>query len=256
MIFRLTSIFVLILLCSCTKINPNLNVKIIGHSGSGLNDSYSLYSPNSYESVENALVMGVDGVEVDLQVSFDSVGFLIHDFRSVSNEFQKYIHQASANEIRTIGLTELNDLQNLISSFNAEIHIDLKLDANIMDVNLHFPKIKKVLEDFSRDLNRNKIYVYCGNEYYLKQLKTLGCKLILKNFNFSTLISKSLENELDGVLLKKQYSNQNNVDLCRSKGLIVGFLNFDNFQEFVSYYNQGPDFIVIDNIHNGLRVKQ
>jgi glycerophosphoryl diester phosphodiesterase len=74
----------LLLLISCSK-DPalykleNLNgdsVTVIGHGGMG---TAFRYPTNSYESLSTALNLGVHGVEMDVQMSADSVLYLFHN---------------------------------------------------------------------------------------------------------------------------------------------------------------------------------
>ena len=60
--------------------NPNLVV--LGHAGSGFFTPISPFNfrpPSSWRGIRRALRAGADGVEIDLQLSQDSVVMLYHD---------------------------------------------------------------------------------------------------------------------------------------------------------------------------------
>ena len=57
----------------------NLNhdvIMVLGHAGMG---EFYKYPNNSWESIEPALGIGADGVEIDIQMTKDSVLILFHD---------------------------------------------------------------------------------------------------------------------------------------------------------------------------------
>ena len=73
----------LILLLGCADPAPPLsNLLVLGHAGSGFFTPLNPFNPrppSSWAGVENALDLGADGVEVDLQLSRDSVPVLYHN---------------------------------------------------------------------------------------------------------------------------------------------------------------------------------
>lgn len=61
---------------------PNPKLLVLGHAGSGFFTPISPFNarpPSSWRGIEHALKLGTDGVEIDLQLSQDSVVMLYHD---------------------------------------------------------------------------------------------------------------------------------------------------------------------------------
>ena len=61
---------------------PTPKLVVLGHAGSGFFTPISPFNfrpPSSWRGVEYALDLGADGIEVDLQLSRDSVVMLYHD---------------------------------------------------------------------------------------------------------------------------------------------------------------------------------
>ena len=78
------ALFVAVQLGACTATKPTDNTKqaILGHAGSGFFTPISPFNfrpPSSWRGVQHALDLGADGVEIDLQMSQDSVVMLYHD---------------------------------------------------------------------------------------------------------------------------------------------------------------------------------
>ena len=68
--------------CTATRPAPDPQLVVLGHAGSGFFTPISPFNfrpPSSWRGVEHALRLGADGVEVDLQLSQDSVVMLYHD---------------------------------------------------------------------------------------------------------------------------------------------------------------------------------
>ncbi|WP_460500820.1 glycerophosphodiester phosphodiesterase [Hymenobacter agri] len=81
---RLLPIFFLLMLAACTATKPAINPKllVLGHAGSGFYTPISPFNfrpPSSWRGIRRALLRGADGVEIDLQMSRDSVVMLYHD---------------------------------------------------------------------------------------------------------------------------------------------------------------------------------
>jgi glycerophosphoryl diester phosphodiesterase len=79
MLSRLKISFFLIvsslIIVSCSESFEDSDTIILGHAGMGIAD---VYPWNSYESVSKAMYLPSDGVEIDIQLSSDSVWFAYH----------------------------------------------------------------------------------------------------------------------------------------------------------------------------------
>ena len=68
--------------CTAAKLTPNSKLVVLGHAGSGFFtpiNPFNFRPPSSWRGVHHALRIGADGVEIDLQMSQDSVVMLYHD---------------------------------------------------------------------------------------------------------------------------------------------------------------------------------
>jgi glycerophosphoryl diester phosphodiesterase len=82
--FRAVLALLVIQLTACTtsKLVPNPKMVVLGHAGSGFFTPISPFNfrpPSSWRGIRHALRLGADGVEIDLQMSQDSVVMLYHD---------------------------------------------------------------------------------------------------------------------------------------------------------------------------------
>jgi glycerophosphoryl diester phosphodiesterase len=68
--------------CTATKLAPNPKLVVLGHAGSGFFtpiNPFNFRPPSSWRGIQHGLSLGADGVEMDLQMSRDSVVMLYHD---------------------------------------------------------------------------------------------------------------------------------------------------------------------------------
>ncbi|GAB3844566.1 hypothetical protein GCM10028822_01980 [Hymenobacter terrigena] len=75
-------LFLTLAACSATKPVANPQLVVLGHAGSGFYTPISPFNfrpPSSWRGIRRALLRGADGVEIDLQMSRDSVVMLYHD---------------------------------------------------------------------------------------------------------------------------------------------------------------------------------
>ena len=98
--------FLLLTLAACTATKPVANPKLVvlGHAGSGFYTAISPFNfrpPSSWRGIRRALLRGADGVEIDLQMSRDSVVMLYHDQKMQDGSTGTgCISQRTAAEIR------------------------------------------------------------------------------------------------------------------------------------------------------------
>ena len=102
-----TSVALLLLLtlaaCTATRPLPNPKLVVLGHAGSGFFTPISPFNfrpPSSWLGIQHALKLGADGVEIDLQLSRDSVVILYHDQQLASSSTgQGCVSQHTAAEL-------------------------------------------------------------------------------------------------------------------------------------------------------------
>ena len=90
-------------LISCQKDytidNLNDRIIILGHGGMGI--SIAQYPMNSYEGVQRAIGLGADGVELDIQLTKDSVLVCFHDlYLEQSTNLYGQIHTQNWDDIK------------------------------------------------------------------------------------------------------------------------------------------------------------
>ena len=133
--FSVLVIVLVILQNSCTKNKYLPKVLVFGHAGISLHKDKALFPANSLESIQYAIdVLGADGVEVDIQMTKDSVLVLFHDkFLEFSSNFIGCVSQYNYDEIMNVKLDNtdyiivtLDKVLKYIDSRGKSILLDVK----------------------------------------------------------------------------------------------------------------------------------
>jgi len=182
-------ILLALIFTGCSEPEPRArDVLVLGHGGLGFPSALNQYPPNTWESVERALAEGAHGVELDVQLSTDSVLILFHDkrletkvnaFGTVaelnSHQLSKleYLSQGLHSEIR---IQRLNDVIGRLSS---------RFEVHAVSLNIQVPKGRetdaKYRDRFARALvafllDNDQIHFFIESERtdYLESIKAIA----------------------------------------------------------------------------------
>lgn len=123
--FTILIVAVIFHLSSCSKTKETTNVEFYTHAITGLNNPNSYFFDNSPEGLEYALSFeGLDGIELDVQISADSTLWMFHDFDlsertsgegTICNKSDEYLAGVTINQgempitkFKDVGLSEVN----------------------------------------------------------------------------------------------------------------------------------------------------
>lgn len=277
--FKVIISIALLTTMSCEKVDiddiHNLNggfIYVIGHGGIGFQSVDSQLPENSMASITKAIsVYGVDGVEVDVQLTKDLSPVLFHDdVLETSTSCLGYVYESNLNEI-------------IQCKYNRDIYANLFIDEHITSLelvlqNLSTQNIKPQLHLNLRSWLFNSS-IYNSEEYFsiysdkivslLEQynyidytyieavdvnlLKTFGglnsqLKLLLETSNISWGIENVLENHWYGIVSSSESITKNDVDYAHSQLIRVVIFGAKTQPEIVKAINKHPDFIITDNI--------
>jgi len=171
----------------------NLNkgkVELIGHAGSGFNYLVNPWNPlpaNSLASINKALEDGAQGVEVDVQVSKDSVLILFHDLQldsktTLKGEILSYNSTELLNCNYKLGfpydifhqekLISLNKLIEELSGRDLKLYLDIKFnkqsDEKRANVNFLVKSIIKFLNN--TEFNKSNITIISSSSDIIQKL--------------------------------------------------------------------------------------
>jgi hypothetical protein len=141
---------------------------------------------NQYKAIKEAVIFGVDYIELDLQVSKDGVVFLYHDFfYKLGKTKRVQIKELSFVEIKK-EIPLITRLDKVLENFPGQpLHLNpknfTKEDIEILISLLHLK---------GRSLDSS---IYWGNQKVFESLKYLGLNYFISNYSQAKLCHQEVE---------------------------------------------------------------
>jgi glycerophosphoryl diester phosphodiesterase len=282
MIFRTFKIVFISLLFisnfSCEKVDDinivNLNgnhIGIIGHGGIGFTSATNLVPDNSLRSIRRAINgYGVEGVEVDVQMSLDYELFLYHDLDlqsktncqgAISERLSTDLDQCNyRNHIVTRFIDELYlpRLENVINEFSTYtikplFFLDMRttLNSDPMVADILNKKLSNGVSNLIDKYNGyNWIFVESGNLNFLNEVRVENRRIQLLFDGDITVenIEKMLLLDIKGIVSRNATISKEKVTYAHSKGLQVSVFDLKSRSSHINAIKNNVDFIQTDNI--------
>ncbi|MCB9334712.1 MAG: hypothetical protein H6586_01065 [Flavobacteriales bacterium] len=276
--YFLIMVFVLM---SCKKVDiddiDNLNgglIYVIGHRGMGIQSPYNQFPENSFISITKAIeVYGVDGVEIDVQLTKDIDLVLYHDDKlETSSNGNGYVYQYNLNELTDFKYNRdiyanlfadeyLISLETVLQRYSQQtikpqLHLDLRswlYDADLYNsadfFALYATKIVDILNQYQYIDNA---YITSGSVELLKEISQRdgNLKLMVESTNVNWAIENVKDNNWYGIVVYNNSISKSDIKFAHSLGIRVSIFGVKIQSEIVSAVKKNPDFIITDNIPN------
>ncbi len=258
---------------SCQKVDidlsqvSNLNndkISPFGHAGMGIASHFPI---NSFESISNALNLGAKGVEIDIQMTKDSVLILFHDKTLeeqtdleglIAENNWNYIKQATYKnplfgEYKIVSLDQL--LGNLKNVKDYYFLLDFKLyQPNNSDqyVSTYINAVTRTIDKYG--LENNVLPAFFPKKY-LKKLKSVrpNYKIII-NDTFEDGILLADELDAYGIVLRNELTTKNQIEQAHDLNIHVYLFGVHSKNENLEAIEKHPDFILTDKIKYLIKV--
>ena len=259
------------LLLSCAKENfaiDNLEgnkIKIIGHGGMGIG---SIYPMDSYESIIKCLSLGADGVEMDVQMTKDSVLVLFHNKDlsqgtnlkgAINTLLWQEIKNAYSTEFPYLnyGIISLDELFSNIKNLHSFCYtLDCKLyteQENSAYEDVYIRALVKILDKYS--LN-NHVYIESSSKSFLTKLQgeTPDYKLFIYPTSFETGLQTAIDLNLYGITISTAIVTKEQIKLAHQHGLRVAIWDVHSQSKNTEAIKKNPDIIQTDKVEGLLLV--
>ena len=280
-ILLLMSGVVVMLLFSCHsgEINEEEeqgHVLNIGHAGMGfksLINPFNAYPDNSMASIRKAMSLGAHGVEVDVQLSKDSILILYHDkFLESKTDKKGCINDLLANDVigtpYEIGFPfdwwhdeKIITLDSLISEFAQRdtfpwIYLDIH-SHNYCDTEDAYYKIPIFARSLARlvekrNVPQHKIKPTSSYVPMLKEIRTAneGMKLLFEEHeDFNRGVKIVEDNHFDGLVIKRAViPSSQQVKLIKEKGIEVVFFGGKAKSTIREMLEPRPNVLQVNNV--------
>lgn len=265
---RIISLLLICLLFACSKEEfdiQNLSgnkIFALGHAGMGEN---SLYAMNSKESILACLNSGMDGSEMDVQMTRDSVLVAFHDERlEWKTELSGLVNETNWKDLQTTSFRNLPYLDYKIASldeiFSAIEHpenhhfaFDCKLytsDSNIEAYQAKFARaLSRLIEKYGL---QSAACIESQSSFMLSDLKLQhpSYQLYIYPYYFDEGITAARTLGITGISIDWEHITSEEVALAHSEGFKIAFWNVQSDRENREAIRKNPDFIQTDKLVN------
>ena len=256
-----STVFIFILLLIMARLEKS-DIKIIAHRGGS-----NLAPENTMAAFQNALNLGVDMIEIDIEQTFDSVVVVIHDTKvdrttngkgkvdSLTYSYIKTLDAGSWYDSRFKG-EKISTLEEVLQAVNgkATVLIEIKSGDEL------YPGIeKRTVETIQRFNAHSWTIVQSFNKKTVERVKILDNKIITyyllgRNFKsyYHALQAKNKKNEIqeflyDGIAVHYSMLNAASVDSIKQMGLGVFTWTVDEEEDMTKMIEYGVDGIITDS---------
>lgn len=259
----LCSLMIFSTINSCKKDPPvvdNLfdgNVIILGHRGMG--ELYK-YPGNTWESIAPAIEIGVDGCEVDIQMTKDSVLVLYHDtYLEDKTNCDSTIYSHNWSEIS--GCTYYSSMDNiyLISVDNLFSRLpdvkskyfsfDVKIADGVTDPVVYFGTFSRAIQNICAKYNMTEQVFVEGQQYLLNAFRDAGLQnkiFINSGVDIYTSSEQAAEMGAYGVACSAKNVTKEDVKAAHNKGLHVMMWGMQTNAENKEAIAKNPDIVQTD----------
>ena len=239
----------------------NLNgnkITAFGHAGMGIASQFPI---NTFESLSNALNLGADGVEVDIQFTKDSVLVLYHNRLleeqtnlegMISEHNWSYVQQAIYknpiySEYKIISLDQffanLDDPKKHYYSFDLKLYQDDHSDTYINSLSR---SLIQFIDHY--DLSEN-VFIESQRINYLEKLQNLRPDLNLFYWENSPAgIQKSIDFGFYGFIIDTAFISKEEIQEAHAAGIRISLFGIKSKADNLDAIEKSPDFLQTDKI--------
>ena len=244
---------------------------VFGHGGSGFESATNGLPSNTIASCRNALeIEDADGVEIDVQLSADSVVIIFHDdwldtktncegcIPSLNSEYLlacRYRNTPMAVINGNFGLPRLEELLLLFTEWPKPplISVNFKPSTTCPGITNHTyeARFARALAQLVMKHQAQERVIIEGYslELLLQIQKTdPGLRLMLDSNDFETDFQKVLDHDLEGIVISNQNINPDQVSRTHAAGKLVVLFGIKIRRDAVEAWNKGADMVQVDDI--------
>lgn len=255
---RFSVLIVIIALAGCAgcrKKERFSEVKIIGHAGSGLESTVSPYSENSAEAIDYAINMqGIDGVEVDVQLSASKNAWLFHDEKldddtngkgciaSLTDDYLNGVRYTSAEK------EALLPLASLVFPWKERL---LLLDMRTVNMCTLESVDQQDMIDAVRNALPEELFTVCvvvNREDWVHAFYAEGWKVYFNRSDYSAYLSGATLTETAGLCIRNAEIDANGVQKVQQAGKEVIIFDVRSPKGIRKALRKHPDYLMTDNL--------
>lgn len=246
-------------LFGCKKEIPAIIPAIYGHAGTSLADERAVFPPNSEESIKYALdALNADGVEVDVQLTKDSVLVVFHDENLAKHtdimgcvNDMMFEDLAKAKYYGHLPLLKLSQVLEWVMARNKKCFLDIKQYNYCREESIDFgafnSALNKILLNYSADQKSN-ITVNSRGYYLLDAITDTSIIRCFETEDLDLGINYCENFGLDKLLIRLSAMDESRMSILKEKGIPYCVAGIKTAAEIKSAVNFLPTELITDNI--------
>lgn len=251
-----------ILSCINSDVVYSPDTKIIGHGGMGITHDYPM---NTFEAIAFALHKGVDGVEIDVQMTIDSVLVAYHheeledEMEQTGSIHEKYWAEIRNEEYRELlysgyGLVSLEDIFKHIPEYKDKIFFfDVKTFTSDTTGAYEKRLVRQLLKTIDKyELSNPIIEVKAENTGLMVKELQPGIDVFLYK-NFDEAMDSCVKYNFQGITRDIDQLSLDRVERAHNKGLKLACINTHSKDRNDEAYRLGIEYNQTDMVNYVLR---
>ncbi|PBQ34291.1 hypothetical protein CNR22_21785 [Sphingobacteriaceae bacterium] len=235
----------------------NNSISVFGHGGMGIYNSYPM---NSYESLSECMDKGVDGTEMDVCVTKDSVLILCHTQDLDENtDCSGLIRNSNSRDLQGCRFKKpLFSKANLIeaSYFFERVQRSEKqiftFDCKTMDDSYEYYELfaRALLKHINKYKLQNNCFIESFNVDFLKivQSKNKDLRLFLYTDESTVGLATAKEISLYGLTMDMAKISEEEIEQAHKQNLRIALFNASTEKDNLEAIQKNPDYIQSDKV--------
>lgn len=259
------SIALLLVIASCQKLSITvpIHTKILGHGGMGISSQYPI---NSMESILNALQIGADGFEVDVQLSKDGHLIAFHDqWMYNSTNLDEMINSKTWDEIENGFYTifphanyNIVRLEDIFTAIKHKERYTFTLDCKLYQDGLNNNFEQDYTEAILSLLKRHDIINYTTIESidtnFLLQLKRKNEQI--RGYYYTNDFEEGLQfirtHTLEGLTIHRELISAEEVIKAHQNDKKIALFGIAQAGDLEEAFEKAADLVQVDNLRSML----
>lgn len=254
----------LLLFCACVKEFPDVQTKVMGHAGESLLPARSDYPPNTLQSIQKAIDLGAQGVEVDVQMTADGILVAYHDsFLDDNSTGTGCINDQTLSAVAGIKVYKsditiplLTEVLALVIPQNKYLMLDIKhhnfcTESHINYAQFNF-ELNTILSSYSPQ-QKDLITANCTDPNLLLALTDTSINRSIESDDPETAIATAKNYGFDMLTLKLTVLTPSIRDQIENDNLILSIFNVKTRSEINKALQYDPEFVISDNLQCTLK---
>ena len=266
----------MLLFIACKKVEigeiENLNngkIDVFGHGGLSFDHPFQPMPFNSWEALRFVIEStSADGVEVDVQITADSVAMIFHDsFLEGSTTCGGCLPLIDLDQLVDCNYLagfpsenhKLEEVKRLLEFHEGHelaplIYLDSKTIFNCLDENATQDHLHRMALSFwqliSIQERQDRVWVIAGNTFLIDLIHALdpSIRVYLSTSNLPEGIQTAMDLNCFGIIATEQDITKDDVKIAHANGLMVNIWGVGNTQQHIEAIQKHPDHIISDNL--------